>query len=72
MTKNSPSQWEAAYRHRFIARAISRGWARENAEVWAAEISGHALMAADSRGRACPCAMADADVIECEWEGADV
>jgi hypothetical protein len=57
--------WRREYREAFVGYALSRrGWTRENAEVWAAELANMALLyhAGD------PARAAQADVIVCEQE----
>lgn len=57
--------WLAEYEQAFVGRALTRGWARGDAEVWADAIAGDAMLA---RGRESPAEVAGEDVRECEME----
>jgi hypothetical protein len=57
--------WKAEYITAFVAFAVLRNWTAENADEWAQSIVDDALI--ERKGD--PKAAAEADVIECEWEG---
>jgi hypothetical protein len=62
--------WETQYKLAFVKHALSRpGWDAEDAELWAADIVGEALLWCRCRDCA-PETAAAQDVIECERESA--
>ena len=61
------NEWRRRYEQAFVRDALNRpGWTRENAEVWASEISDDA--AASCWPHQSPEEVAPADVLECEKE----
>ena len=60
--------WKAEYKAAFVAYALTRHrWDRENADAWADDIVGDAIVSC----RNCdPAGVAQVDVLECEMEAA--